>query len=393
MSLSQLVAALPSYQANLRQERRKRRAMRIVKKLLYWFVVGVKYIMTGRTRLSEEDASRKLDEIVQILRATLRNLFIEREGTNCPQLWDTAFIDQYGNVFNCCHSRPGALGKLQDSHLSTIWQQSRRLRFFRWLSRHGALYCALNCTLISAEDRASPPKKMLAPVHPTTVRILHGELCNLACTMCWQDHRDRQIVSNSLITEQIDWPKVEHVELQGGEVLAMKEAREFFVWLTQAMGKKADLITNGTLINETWARNLVLGANWVAISVNAASKEVHERINRGSSFEKVTANIKRLTHLKRQMGGDLEIIYKFSIIQENIHEIPDAIPVAAELGCDRIAYGFDPTTVPDYLERNPELQASLRQRVEEQIAIGYPIEIERIRLQRLGLLNELDKGS
>jgi MoaA/NifB/PqqE/SkfB family radical SAM enzyme len=344
--------------------------------------------MTGRTRLSEEDANRKLGEISDILRATLRNLFVDREKTNCPQLWDVAFVDQYGNVFNCCHSRPGALGKLQDSHLSAIWQHSRRLKLFRWLSRHRALYCALNCTLISAEDRASPPPKLPSPGHPTTVRILHGELCNLACIMCWQDHRDRQIISNRLLTEQIEWSEVEHVELQGGEVLAMKEAKEFFIWLTQEMGKKADLITNGTLIDETWARNLVLGANWVAISVNAASKEVHERVNRGSRFEKVAENIRRMTRLKQQLGADMQIIYKFSIIPDNIHEIPDAIPVAADLGCDKVAYGFDPTTVPAYLQQNPELQASLRRRLKEQLTAGYPIEIEKIRLQHLGLLNE-----
>lgn len=367
--------------------------MNIARKLRYRFVVAAKYLMTGRTRMSEEDVDRKLNEIKQILRATLRNLFVDRQRTFCPQLSDTAFVDQYGNVFNCCHSRPIALGNLQDSSLGEIWQQSLRLRLSRWLSRHRALYCALDCTLISEEDKAGPSTKQPDPAHPTTVRILHGELCNIACTMCWQNHRDRQIISNSLITDQVAWSMVEHVELQGGEVLAMKQAREFFVWLTQEKGKKVDLITNGTLIDETWARNLVLGANWVAVSVNAASKEVHERVNRGSSFEKVTANVERMTRLKRELGADLKIVFKFSIILDNIHEIPDAIPVAAGLGCDKIAYGFDPTTVPAYLEENPELQASLRQRLEHQISVGYPIEIESIRLQRLGLLDELGSAS
>jgi MoaA/NifB/PqqE/SkfB family radical SAM enzyme len=204
--------------------------------------------------------------------------------------------------------------------------------------------------------------------------------------MCWQNHRDRQVISNNLIQDQVDWSVVEHVELQGGEVLAIKQAREFFIWLTQEKGKKVDLITNGTLINETWARNLVLGANWVAVSVNAASGKVHERVNRGSDFEKVATNIKRMTRLKRELGAELRIIYKFSIIPDNIHEIPDAIPIAADLGCDRITYGFDPTTIPAVLEANPDLQESLRQRLEEQILVGYPIEIEQIRLQRLGLL-------
>ena len=286
--------------------------MGIVRKLRYWFVVGVKSFMTGRTSMSEEDVDRKLREIKQILGATLRNLLLDHQRTFCPQLWDTAFVDQYGNVFNCCFSRPMTLGNLQDSSLAEIWQQSRRLRVFRWLSRHRALYCSLNCSLISEDNKLGPTTRLPDPQHPTTVRILHGELCNLACIMCWQDHRDRQTISNCLLMEQVDWPLVEHIELQGGEVLAMKPAKEFFVWLTQEMGKKVDLITNGILVNDLWARNLVLGANWVAVSVNAASKEVHEQVNRGSRFEKVVTNIRRMTRLKQELGAELKIVFKFT---------------------------------------------------------------------------------
>lgn len=367
--------------------------MGILRKLRYWMVVGVKVLMTGRTRMSEEDAERKLDQIIQHLSATARNVFVDRKKTYCPQLWDTAFVDQYGNVFNCCFSRPMALGKLQDSTLGEIWQQSRRLRLFRWLSRHRALYCSLSCPLIPEEDKAGPSAHVPDPEHPTTVRVLHGELCNLSCIMCWQDHRDRHEISSDLLMEQVDWPLVENVELQGGEVLAMKQAKEFFVWLTQDMGKKADLITNGVLVNDLWARNLVLGANWVAVSINAASKQVHELVNRGSRFEKVTANVRRMTSLKQELGADLKIIFKFSIVPENIHEIADAIPLAADLGCDKIAYGFDPDTVPTYLQDNPQLRVALRQQLREQMAIGYPMEIESIRLQFLGLLDGPGNGS
>src|SRR3972149_11312502 len=118
--------------------------MKIIDKLQYWFVSGVKYLMTGRKGIKEKDAKRKFKRVMWILRAVLRNIFIDRKGTNCPKLWDSAFIDQYGNVFNCCHSRPGSSGNLYKTNMTDIWRSSPRLKLFRWLSRHKALYCSLD---------------------------------------------------------------------------------------------------------------------------------------------------------------------------------------------------------------------------------------------------------
>jgi sulfatase maturation enzyme AslB (radical SAM superfamily) len=357
------------------------------KRLQYWLVVGVKYLMTGRTRMSEEDVERKLNEIKRIARITLHNLFKGRRETYCPKLGNSTFIDQFGNVFTCCYSRPIAFGNLYQKSMDDIWQQSFRLKLFRWLSRHKGLYCALSCDLLSEEEKSTPPVSAPDESHPTVVRVLHGELCNIACTMCWQNHRDRHVISNDVLKERIDWSRVQDIELQGGEVLAMKQGKEFFVWLTQEMGKKADLITNGMLLNEEWARNLVLGANWVQVSVNAASKQIHEQVNCGSRFEKVIGNIERMAQLKQELHADMKLIYKFTMVPENVHEVADAIAVAAELGCDKIAFGFDAETVPAYLAENPELKTDLRKAIQAEILTGRPLEVETIRLERLGLVD------
>ena len=360
--------------------------MKIIDKLQYWLVYGVKFVMTGRKGINEKDAQRKFARVKWILRAVTRNIFVERKGTYCPKLWDSAFVDQFGNVYNCCHSRPGSLGNLYKTSTTDIWRKSPRLKLFRWLSRHKALYCALDCTLLSEAEKNSTPRKQPAFQHPTVVRVLHGELCNLACPMCWQNHTDRLMISNEVLQKNIDWNRVEDIELQGGEVLAMKQAKEFFLWLTQEQHKKANLISNGTLINEEWARNLVMGSDWVSISVNAATQEVHEQINYKSRFPRVMENIRRMVQYKRELGAPITIIYKFSIAAGNVHEIADAIPVAAELGCDKIAYGYDVTTIPAYLDAHPELKAELQQKLQIQMAANLPIEIETLRLKYLGLL-------
>jgi MoaA/NifB/PqqE/SkfB family radical SAM enzyme len=360
--------------------------MKIIDKLQYWFVSGVKYAMTGRKGVKDKDVKRKFKRIMWILRAVLRNVFIDRKGTNCPKLWDSAFIDQYGNVFNCCHSRPGSSGNLYKTNMTDIWRSSPRLKLFRWLSRHKALYCSLDCILLTDAEKFTTPRKPPAIEHPTVVRVLHGELCNIACPMCWQTHTDKLMISNEVLKNNVDWSRVDDIEVQGGEVMAMKQAKEFFLWLTQEQNKKANLISNGTLINDEWARHLVMGSNWVAISVNAATAEVHEKINVKSKFSRVMENIRRMVEYKRQLGAPITIIYKFSIVAGNVHEIADAIPIAAGLGCDKITYGYDVTTVPAYLESHPEVKAELTQKLQMQLAANLPIEIETMRLKFLGLL-------
>jgi MoaA/NifB/PqqE/SkfB family radical SAM enzyme len=360
--------------------------MKILDKLQYWLVSGVKYVMTGRKGINEKEARRKFARVKWILRAITRNVFVARKGTYCPKLWDSAFVDQFGNVFNCCHSRPGSSGNLYKTSMTDIWQKSPRLKLFRWLSRHKALYCALDCILLTEDEKNSTPRKSPNIQHPSIVRVLHGELCNIACPMCWQNHTDKRMISNEVLQNKIDWSKVNNIELQGGEVMAMKQAKEFFLWLTQEQHKKANLISNGTLINDEWARNLVIGSDWVAISVNAASQEVHEKINYRSKFPRVMENIRRMVQYKRELGAPITIIYKFSIVAGNLHEIADAIPVAAELGCDKITYGYDVTTVPAYLDAHPELKAELQHKLQVQLAANLPIEIETMRLKFLGLL-------
>lgn len=356
--------------------------------LKYWLIIGIKRLVLGNSSLNRVETERKFEQAKAIIRAIVRNVLIDRKGTYCPKLWNEAYIDMNGNVYNCCYSRPTVIGNLHQNELSNIWRKSPRLKLARWLSRHKALYCSLNCDLISQAEK-NKPRKQAKSSYPNTIRITHGELCNIACTMCWQNHTNRHVISNDLLKERVDWDSVKEIELQGGEVLAMKQAKEFYLWVTKEKQKKASLITNGLLINDEWAQNLVQGAEWIMVSVNAASEKVHEMVNVRSKHSRVIDNIQRLVRLKQETGSSVKIIYKYTIIKDNIHEIADAIPVAAELGCDKIAYGYD-VDVPEYIRQNPELRDHLRQQLRSQIAMNHPIEIDRLRLKYLDLLEETD---
>ena len=360
-------------------------------KLQYSIAWAVKYILLGRKGLQAEDVHRQLGDIRRVVRITVKNFLFERKGTYCPKLWDSAFVDQFGNVFSCCFSRPGAVGNLYQNDMATIWRRSLRLKFFRWMSLHKCLYCAHNCRLITEEEksRTVPPQHLTN--HPIDVWILYGERCNLNCVMCWQDHHDKLTIDNAVVKNNVNWTEVENIELQGGEVLAMKEAKALFLWLTQEKKKKVNLITNGMLINDRWARYLVSGSQRVHISVNAASKEIHERVNRGSKFTRVINNIKTLVRLKQEMASDVKIIYKYTIVPDNIHEVAEAITYADSLGCDRIAFGYD-VAVPVFLATHGEVKSKIRDQLQRLVNAKLAIEIDPSRLIQLGLLDSHGKA-
>jgi hypothetical protein len=304
-------------------------------------------------------------------------------STYCHLLWDSVYIDQHGNVFACCHDQPGVLGNITKTDLATIWA-GVDLAGYRRQSQTGRLACAPRCNILTPEQKATAGQHSAAD-YPKSVWLLWGELCNISCTMCPQDHRSRLMLDAEVLMRQIDWSRIEHVELQGCEVLAMKSAKVFYQWLTETAGAKVNLITNGLLVDEPWAYRLVRHGDWVMVSVNAATKGVHEAVNSGSRFERVIEGLRRLVAAKRARGAGAEVIFKFTIVPANAHEIPQAIRLANDIGCDLIAFGYD-REVPPFLKADPELTRRLRLELADVAAELLPIRINDVRLRHLGLM-------
>jgi len=203
--------------------------------------------------------------------------------------------------------------------------------------------------------------------------------------MCWQDHNSKTTLNNDILKKNIDWTQVEKIELQGGEILAMKGAKELYIWLTKRMNKKVDIITNGRLINDEWADNLVNGSDQIEISVNASTKKTHELVNKGSNYEIVINNIRKLIQLKYKHNLNTKIVYKYTIVTENIHEFTDAIKLANSSGCDSITFGCDKRML-SFLNENPKLKENIKK---ELSSINYKelkVHVNTKILKWLGLL-------
>lgn len=315
-----------------------------------------------------------------------RNLLTKRMNTYCTWLWDSVFINYNGYVFTCCHNQPGVIGNIYKQNLKHIWTKSIKLKIFRLMASTKSLHCFYACNIFPNQVKGNIDQAPVTESYPKRVWVLQGEFCNLDCVMCVQNHKSKIMIDNDILKKNIDWKKVDDIALQGGEILAMKNARQMYLWLTKRLNKKVNLITNGILINDDWADHLVRGSNWIQISVNAATKETHEIVNRKSSFTRVINNLKKMIDLKHQYGSDVEIIYKFTMVNENIHEIGKAIEFANSLGCDSIAFGYKNPNVPFLLNWDKKLKEEIRHEISRLVNSNLRIKIGMKRLEQLGLI-------
>jgi MoaA/NifB/PqqE/SkfB family radical SAM enzyme len=312
-----------------------------------------------------------------------------QKGTFCVRLWQEAFITDDADVYPCCHKLPWKLGNLHDANLEELWNGTR-IKGARHMSLHRSLYCHERCTLLDEAERAVQPteedKGFAQYRRLRRVKILFGELCNIACIMCDQDHRSKKQLSVDLLREKIDWTHIEEIEFQGGEPLAMKNAKEAYRWLTEEMGKKVNFLTNGTLITDEWAERIVKGSTWLYFSINGATTETFEKVNYGGKLDKITRNLGRVLEARERLGSDIDLVGHYTMVKENVAEVDQFPALAAKMGFDRVEFGFDMSAIPKFLKDNPDERERLRRRFAELMA-DPPIAIRPHRLKYLGLVD------
>ena len=298
--------------------------------------------------------------------------------TYCPRLWTSVFIDYDGNVYSCCHHKPGVIGNIYDATLTEIYA-GETLRQFQEQSLHGALRCYAGCTLLGEEDKTSRP----GLGRLDTLKIRFGERCNVACTMCWQNHQSRQeIDAEKLIRNLGDLTPFASIDLQGGEPLFMRSAMKFFDHCIE-QGKAASFLTNGTLMNEKLAEKIAKHVLQLYVSLNAATKKMHEEIVQGSTWERVLENIQMLRAARTRFETNLRIHGHMTIVRQNLHEIPLFIEKFQEFGFDEIDFGFDVSSVPLYLNIRFLFARTLRKAVQASLNAS---DISRIDTKRLKML-------
>ncbi|MBK6848085.1 MAG: radical SAM protein [Proteobacteria bacterium] len=193
--------------------------------------------------------------------------------------------------------------------------------------------CPADCAFcFSAELRAAAARRLntipvRAPFYPDEVR---GDR-----PMSLDEY-------TSLVDEFRALSPVEHpiMVLSGGaEPLTFKPLPELITYAA-ARGIRAQLYTSGIAMSRADGDafyDKLLTADFVRLSLNAATPETYRREMRVDAFERVVTNTRRLVERKRQRQATTELRANFVVGPDNVHELLPFVDLADALGLDALS--------------------------------------------------------
>ncbi|WKZ65541.1 MAG: radical SAM protein [Flavobacteriales bacterium] len=186
------------------------------------------------------------------------------------------------------------------------------------------------------------------------------EDCNLSCTMCEEhsEHSDfmkRLYERTGIKRRRMPFDMVRKVMEEAaamgvreiipstmGEPLLYRQFDELLELAAQ-LGMKVNLTTNGTFPKRTvedWAARIVPVTSDVKISWNGATKSTAESVMKGLKFEQAVSNAERFIRVRDAhhavSGHYCRVTFQLTFMQNNMHELPEIIRLAAKLGVDRV---------------------------------------------------------
>lgn len=174
---------------------------------------------------------------------------------------------------------------------------------------------------------------------PIEAGLPAGDRCNLKCIFC-TDRRAEESYKNISFEEFLKFTEplnfASSVQIQGwGEPLLNPDYGKIFDFvIKKCKGARISFNTNGILLDEEWKNKLTSNENvFINISLNASTRETYRRVMGGDHFDKVIRNIRSLMEKKtdkRNQSPSLSL--SFVCLEQNIHELPGFIDLAADLG-------------------------------------------------------------
>ncbi len=191
--------------------------------------------------------------------------------------------------------------------------------------------------------------------------------CNLLCKHCPREskylRKDISLENFKTYLSKFSPENFDSLLLSDfGEPLIRADLMEILRYVKAQGFKHVQIVTTGSLLTEAWCKAIVEEnlLHQILISIEASSKELYEYI-RGSDFELMKTNIKRLTDYKKQTGSPYpELFFNAVCLKKNINELPGIMDLGHELGIN-YAYFVHLNAVPSdiYKDRKEELSDKL----------------------------------
>jgi radical SAM protein with 4Fe4S-binding SPASM domain len=192
---------------------------------------------------------------------------------------------------------------------------------------------------LSAGIRAVPNYGLIEPLvydNPLHVTWNITNRCNLNCIHCSQNSgrktSDELNLKEKLdVVDQLADANCAVILFCGGEPLMSKD---FFPLVKYACerGLVIEVVSNGTLITKGIAKKIAkIGIDYIAVSLDGATKETHEKIRGKDTYEKTIQGIKNC------IGENIMTLVSTTLTKNNYKEIDDIIDLSKSLGAKRMS--------------------------------------------------------
>jgi glycosyltransferase involved in cell wall biosynthesis/sulfatase maturation enzyme AslB (radical SAM superfamily)/predicted SAM-dependent methyltransferase len=171
--------------------------------------------------------------------------------------------------------------------------------------------------------------------------------CNLNCIMCGnvpnKNFKTQQVMDETVFHERFVKIFKYAKTFQFGcffEPL-MVPYFEKAVWAIKPElrpGIKGTIISNGMMLTQTKIEAIVDSDIFYKIrfSMDSVSEQLFEKIRSGAKLNKLLEHIKKLVAYRNLQNSNSKVEINFTIMRQNIHELPQLILLAKELGIDSI---------------------------------------------------------
>ena len=178
---------------------------------------------------------------------------------------------------------------------------------------------------------------------PYAAQIETSRACNLRCPMCEYSYRQdngaiMRFATFRKILDQLT--TISSLDITGiGEPFCNKDFLDCLRY-AKSKGLRLKFSTNGNLLTQDKIASVVdIGVDEIWFSLDAATKACHERVRKGSDFDRVTGAIQALSKCAEEAGkGEPQCCICYTLSRENIEEAPKAIGLAKRLGAERLEF-------------------------------------------------------
>ena len=308
----------------------------------------------------------------------------------CTRAHLSATIRETGAVFFCCHASP-QLGNVRETSLEEIMCSDRV----------AALLASNNAGFLPCQPACPHVHHFVPPNSLSNSDLLLDDLllmvaldCNIACTMCYQTsdrnrfaHAPERRLSADLLWKQVPFHRIKRLVIQGGEPTIIPESLDLLDKLTrmQSRAPVVNLITNGLSLPPVVLACVRKHSEFIYISINGATPDCHERVNRGSSWQTVIDNIGVLRAMRAATQAHFTIVGGYTVVPSNIRELPQFIATYPSIGFDSISFNYDTSTCR-LLARDAQLKSRLQSQIKETIGDNSARLGHFAKLAELGLI-------